>query len=69
MRTDLAKAVVLTMDSSSHIHLMALWRRQVVASPVCVGAQHALSHTASCRGTPAMIHVAEALCLANGTNT
>lgn len=48
LRTDLAKALVLTMDSSSHIHFMALWRTQVVASPCSVGEQHALSHTASC---------------------
>ena len=49
LRTDLAKALVLTIDSSWHIHLMALCRTHVVASPCIVGEQHALSHTASCR--------------------
>ena len=51
LRTDLAKALVLTIDSSSHIHLMGLWRTHVVASPFCVGAQHAFCHTASCSNT------------------
>lgn len=54
--TVLAKALVLTMVSSSHIHFMGLWRTHVVASPFMLGAQQALLHTASC-SAPASLNI------------